>query len=68
MNPVQVDWLTLGLAPVIIISLGFAFYAARRKSIHSADGARLPGWGRVAQSLGIISALFVAFIQIMWGS
>ena len=67
MNPVQVDWLTLVLAPVTIISLGLAFYAARRKSTHDAEGARLPTWGRVAQSVGIISALFVGFIRVMWG-
>lgn len=67
MSPVQVDWLSIGLAPVTIVSLGLAFYAARRKATHNADGARLPTWGRAAQSVGVISALFVGFIHIMWG-
>lgn len=67
MSPVQVDWLSVVFAPVTIISLGLAFYAARRKSSRDADGARLPTSGRVAQSVGIISALFVGFIHLMWG-
>lgn len=66
MNLVQVDWLTLVLAPVVVISLGLAFYTARQKWARSEDGARLPRWGRVTRSVGILSAMFLGFIQLMW--
>lgn len=67
MSPVQVDWLSVVFAPVIMISLGLAFVAARRKSAREEGGPRLPTWGRVAQGIGVFSALFVGFIHVLWG-
>lgn len=64
--PVLVDWLTLILAPLVLIGLGLAFYAAR--SVRGADGARVPTWGRVVQGMAIAGALFIAFIRILWGA
>lgn len=67
MTQVQVDWLSVVLAPVTIISLGLALFAARRRSKDESGRTRLPTWGRVAQSIGVVSALFVGLIQIVWG-
>lgn len=70
MNAVQVDWLTLLLSFVVVISLSLAFYAAfaaRRKSARDGGGLRVPTWGRVAQAIGVIAAICVGVIQLMWG-
>lgn len=64
--PVLVDWLTLILAPLVLIGLGLAFHAAR--SVRGVVGARVPTWGRVVQGMAITGALFIAFIRILWGA
>lgn len=68
MTQVQVDWLSVVLAPVIIVSLGIALFAMRRKTTNESGRAVLPTWGRVAQTIGVVCALLVGFVQIVWGN
>jgi hypothetical protein len=62
--PVLVDWLTLLLAPIVFISLSFAFAGARSSK---ATGGPLPGWAKLAQGVGILCALLIALLWMLWG-
>ncbi|GAA2455308.1 hypothetical protein GCM10010191_88050 [Actinomadura vinacea] len=62
--PVLVDWLTLLLGPIVIISLVLSVFAKRSTS--SAE-APLPAWGKVAQAVGMISAMLLGLLWILWG-
>lgn len=63
--PVLVDWLTLALGPITLIALGLSVYA--RVSTPNVAGTQLPTWGRVAQSVAIVSGLFLVLIRVVWG-
>ncbi|MER5217780.1 hypothetical protein ABT063_46555 [Streptomyces sp. NPDC002838] len=64
MTPVQVDWLSVLLGPVVIVALVVAFSAARSAS---KTGEPMPHWGKVVQGVAIALALFVAFMNMAWG-
>ncbi|MGI5215876.1 hypothetical protein [Plantactinospora sp. CA-290183] len=62
LTPVQVDWLTLLLGPIVLISLGLAVFS--RRSASNSD-APIPGWGKAAQVVGIVAAMLLLLIQII---
>lgn len=64
LTPVQVDWLTLLLAPIVLISLGLAVFS-RRSAAN--NGVPIPGWGKAAQGVGIVAAILLGLMQIIWG-
>ncbi|MGY0059020.1 hypothetical protein ACWY4P_21105 [Streptomyces sp. LZ34] len=64
MTPVQVDWLSLVLGPIVVVTLAIAFFAARSASKR---GEPMPGWAKAVQGVGIAGALFVAFINMTGG-
>lgn len=64
--PVLVDWLTLLLAPIVIVAMGLAVYA--RLSTRRTGDTDPPRWGRVAQGVGVACALLIGLIQIVWGN
>ncbi|MDT0545887.1 MULTISPECIES: hypothetical protein [Streptomyces] len=64
MTPVQVDWLSVLLGPIVLVALAFAFFAARSASKRSEP---MPGWGKVAQGVAIALAMFVAVANLVWG-
>lgn len=70
MTPVQVDWLSVVLGPVVVITLGLALYARwRKRSAQGPEAARqLPPWARTLQVVGTVCALFLGFVQIVWGN
>ncbi|MFJ8754924.1 hypothetical protein ACIREO_37290 [Streptomyces sp. NPDC102441] len=62
MTPVQVDWLSVLLGPVVIVALLVAFFAGRSAS---KAGEPMPGWGKAVQGVAIALALFVAFMNMV---
>lgn len=64
MTPVQVDWLSILFGPIVVVALALAFFA-RRSTAKS--GEPMPDWRKAAQGVGVALALFVAFINVVWG-
>ena len=65
MTQVQVNWLSLLLSPIVIVTLVLAF-SARRSA--TKKGEPMPGWGKVTQVVGVTLAMFVALINMVWGA
>jgi hypothetical protein len=65
LTPVQADWLTLLLAPIVFISLGLALFSRRSAS---KDGAPVPGWGKAAQWVGLAAAILMALVNVIGGT
>lgn len=61
MTPVQVNWLTLLLAPLAVVGLVVAFTAARSAAKR---GEPTPGWGKAVQGVAITLVLLVAFMNM----
>jgi hypothetical protein len=61
MTPVQVDWLTLLLAPFAVVGLLVAL-PAMRSAIKS--GKPAPGWAKALQGVGITCALLIALLNV----
>ena len=64
MTPVQVDWLSVLLGPIVIVALVVAFSAGRSAT---KTGEPMPSWGKAVQGVAIALVLFVAFINMAWG-
>ncbi|MES4900910.1 MULTISPECIES: hypothetical protein [unclassified Streptomyces] len=64
MTPVQVDWLSLLLGPLVVVTLMLAFFTARSASKR---GEPMPRWGKVLQAVGITLAMLVAVANMAWG-
>ncbi|MDX3226110.1 hypothetical protein [Streptomyces sp. ME19-01-6] len=64
MTPVQVDWLSIVLGPLVLVTLAIAFFTARSASKR---GEPMPGWGKVLQAVGITLAMLVAVANMTWG-
>ncbi|MFI1331113.1 hypothetical protein ACH4U7_13415 [Streptomyces sp. NPDC020845] len=64
MTPVQVDWLSVLLGPIVLVGLALAFFAARSASRR---GEPMPGWGKAVQGVAIALAMFVAVANMTWG-
>ncbi|KUL33538.1 hypothetical protein [Streptomyces regalis] len=63
MTPVQVNWLTLVLAPLAVVGLVVAFTAARSAA---KKGEPMPGWGKVVQGVAIAFVLLMALMNMAW--
>ncbi|WP_369170759.1 hypothetical protein AB5J49_24475 [Streptomyces sp. R28] len=61
MTPVQINWLTLILAPLGVIGLLVAFTAARSAA---GRGEPMPGWGKAVQGVAIAFVLLVALMNL----
>ncbi|MDO0913346.1 hypothetical protein QQM39_21610 [Streptomyces sp. DT2A-34] len=61
MTPVQVNWLTLVLAPLAVVGLVVAFTAARSAAKR---GEPMPGWGKAVQGVAIAFVLLVALMNM----
>ncbi|NUP20677.1 MAG: hypothetical protein HOZ81_32280 [Streptomyces sp.] len=61
MTRVQIDWLTLVLAPLAVIGLVVAFTAARSATKR---GEPMPGWGKAVQGVSIAFVLLVAVLNM----
>lgn len=64
MTPVQVDWLSVLLGPIVIVALVVAFSAGRSAS---KTGKPMPSWGKAVQGVAMALAIFVAFMNMAWG-
>ncbi|MGH3742557.1 MAG: hypothetical protein ACRDT1_14700 [Micromonosporaceae bacterium] len=62
--PVLVDWMTLLLAAIALVSAVCIVLATRSKS--KAGGSSLPVWGKVAQGVAIVAVLIMALLNV-WG-
>ncbi|WP_328439607.1 hypothetical protein OHA71_25620 [Streptomyces sp. NBC_00444] len=61
MTPVQVDWLTLLLAPFALVGLVVAFPAIR-SAIKRGEPA--PGWAKGIQGVAVTCALLIALLNV----
>jgi hypothetical protein len=61
MTQVQIDWLTLLLAPIAVVSLVLSFFATRTAT---RTGEPMPGWAKVVQGVGIVTVMLVALLNI----
>ncbi|MGW6905915.1 hypothetical protein [Streptomyces sp. NPDC054940] len=61
MTQVQVDWLTLLLAPIGVIGLLVAFTARQSAS---RKGEPMPGWATATQGVAIVFVLLVAVMNM----
>jgi hypothetical protein len=61
MTPVQVDWLTLLLAPFALVGLVVAFPAIR-SAIKRGEPA--PGWAKAVQGVAVTCALLIALLNV----
>ncbi|AZQ36131.1 hypothetical protein EJ357_23790 [Streptomyces cyaneochromogenes] len=60
MTPVQVNWLTLLLAPIAVVGLVVALGA---KLSSSRRGEPMPGWANAVQGAAIAVVLLVAILN-----
>jgi len=63
--PLLADWLTLILAPIIIVCLFFIWRAQR--SIRGVEGAKFPLWGRLAQVIMVTCIAIMMCVRLAWG-
>lgn len=61
MTRVQVDWLTLLLAPIAVVGLVVAFTARQSAS---RKGEPMPGWATATQGVAITCVLLVAVMNM----
>lgn len=61
MTPVQVNWLTLVLAPLSVVGLLVAFVAARSAA---GRGEPMPGWAKAVQGVAVAFVLLVAVMNM----